>query len=223
MATGVAIVGAVVSYSQSRKAGTEARRATALSIEQQEQVTAEEIRRQEYTFERDISSIEAEVAGMGISATGEGLRGTRTITPYDSRIAELEGEILPATRNELSDWDGGSVVRLDEIAKDIKSESEELEDLKYKQSREKVAPWNPDSGIFSEYLMERERVHVSEIAWMKKTGLSAVASISAEGRSAQIQTRAMQTAAIGQLAKAGANWWESAQPPVTTTTTLQTG
>ena len=228
MATGIAIAGVVLggaSYSQGRKAAKTAAGATALSAEQQKQVTAEEIRRQEYTHARDISSIEAEIAGMGISSTGEGLRGERAATPYDARIAELEGDVIPSIKEESEAWEftwDSGMTRLSDIAGRSEKSAEELEDLKYKQSREKGAPWSPEGGMFSEYLMEKERVHISEIAWMKKTGLSAVASIAAEGQSAQAAARQIQISGLSQIASSAANWWDSSQPPANTTTTQQT-
>ena len=224
---GVAAVGmGLVGLSEADKAKKEAGKATALSIKQQKQVTEEEIRRQEYTHMRDISSIEAEIAASGISSVGEGLRGAekRTETSVDSGISVLEAEVADLKSQvesyEFTFRDRGET--LQKIAIELEPKLEELERLKSQQSSELSMSWNPKGGIFAEYLSERERVHFSEIAWMRKTGLSAVASISAEGQSAQARARAMQITSIGQITTGAANWWERSQPPVSTTTTQQT-
>ena len=236
MASGViGAIGIAQSFSSSKRAGRQAREATALSVKQQEQTVAEEIRRQQYTHRRDISSIEAEVAGAGISSTGKGLRvdEKRTTTSVDAKYDEaldfynqVEAEYERNKAEFESDVDystgGGQYSPDRRLTSDRIMASERLEDLKRQRDYELDLPWNPEGGIFSTYLTEREKVHFEEIAWMRKTGLTSVASITAEGQSAQAQARAMQVGYATSLISSAADWWEQSQTPANTTTTQQT-
>lgn len=228
MAVGAAVAGVglgLAGLGESRKARKASQAATTLSIEQQKETTAEEIRRQEYTHKRDISSIEAEIAASGLSSTEDGLRGgKRTITSIDPVISTMESEIadIDAKVNayEFTYSDGGKT--LIKLAIDRGNKLKELESLKEQQTGELDAPWNPEGGIFSEYLIESERVHLSEISWMRKTGLSTVASIAATGESARLAARQAEISSYAQITQSAANWWQAVQPPATTTTTQQT-
>ena len=231
----IGAIGLVQSYTSSKRAGKQAAAATALTVKQQQQTTDEEIRRQQYAHTRDISSIEAEIAGAGISSTGEGLRSKekRTTTSVDAKYNEavafadrVESQYNAEKEEYESDSDyntGGSQYNPSRrLAGDRITSAERVEELKRQRDYELDVQWNPDGGIFSTYLAERDKVNFEEINWMRKTGLSTVASTRAEGQSVQSAARAMQTQYITQLASSAANWWASSQTPTNTTTTQQT-
>ncbi len=234
MATGAAIAGigiGLAGMGQARKAARSAQEARDLQAKQLQQQTEEEIRRKEYTHGRDISSIEAEIAASGISATGVGLRAIekRTTTTVDSEFNSLTSE--KAEIQTQLDEDRESFERLDveedyrpntELTKRLEENAEQLKQVEYQRSKELEIPWNEYGGIFSEYLSERERVHISEVSWMKATGLSSVKSALIEGDAAIQAARAAGTRATGQVIQSAANWWQASQPPATTTTTQQT-
>jgi len=236
---------AVVGFAGARSAKRSARAATALSAAQQRQTTDETIRRQEYTHERDISDIEAEIAASGMSSTGAGLRGgeKRTTSSFDTEISNLEAEMEGQTSafgagfglsssfgrsdddDDDDDDDEDSATRVREAQErsiEYQDNADKLESLKIQRQQELDLPWNPEGGMFSEYLTERGRVQISEIEWMRRTGLSNLASIYAEGQSAQAAARAAGTGYLTKLVGAAANWWESSQEPTNTTTTAQT-
>ena len=237
MATGAAIAGVglgIMGARSAKRASGEAAEARDLSAKQIRQTTDEEIRRKEYTYGRDISSIEAEIAAAGISATGEGLRGgeARTVTSVDdefnrltSQVAELQkkrdDEVAAIEADEDSDFMSRGLARRFGTGKEIEETSEKLTAVTEQRDAEISSSWNVDGGIFAEYLSERERVHFSEISWMKKTGLSSVRASMAEGSAAVRAAEAQRTRSYGQIIQSGANWWQASQPPATTTTTQQ--
>lgn len=243
MAAAAGIFTAVVGISQAQSAKKAARRQTALAAEQQKATTDEEIRRQKYTHRRNISSIEAEIAAGGLSSTGKGLRGgKRTTTSVDQEIIDLQAQMDEQTNifgdqatamygistrltsdDPDEDYDSASDIReRQERSVEYQNSKERLESLKKQQTEELALPWNPEGGIFAEYLGERESVHISEIEWMRRTGLSSVASIMAQGQSAASAAQAQSNMYLAKGISSAANWWESTQTPETTTTTVQT-
>lgn len=236
MATGAAIVGsigALAGMSSANRARKDAQAATALNAKQLQQTTDEEIRRQQYTHKRDIASIEAEIAGIGVSSTGAGLRaGGRTTTSVDADVSSIEGEIAAIKKEAEDERAKKAATSYDGEIKDepmftaaltakLEEKNDKLEALKKQQQAELDIPWNEDGGIFAEYLSERERVNISEIAWMETTGLSSVKSTLAEGRMASSAASAKATQYAFQAASYGAEWWAASQPPQTTTTSVQ--
>jgi len=142
VSVGLALYGA----SESGKAKKEAGRATALSIEQQRQITAEEIRRQEYTFKRDISSIEAEVAASGLTDPQQLRKVYTQTTQYDAEITRLEPLAL-AEREELinkGDVGGAFGSVLASVAVPVDSLQSKLLELKEKREFEIAIPWEKE-------------------------------------------------------------------------------
>ena len=230
MAVGAAIGGLVLGvagYGQSRKAAREAREARDINAAQIKATTTEEIRRKKYGFQRDISSIEAEIAAGGVKDVGT-LRGAgrNTTTTVDadvnrvqSRVDELQKQYDDEKAAFESDSGTGASFT-SSMSKDIYNINEELRSLKEQQKSELDSPWSAKTGIFGQYLSERANVFYSEIAWMRKTGLSNVKASNVEGNAAINAAKAQSTQYLSQVVRSGANWWSASQSSKTTTPTL---
>jgi len=205
MAVGVAIAGMV----QSQRASRQAKRATAQGVEAQRLTSEEEIRRKKYAHKRDISDIEAEMAGMGIEDPS--LRREGTDTRFDTEISSLEKTIAEKEQfNKELSGKGYYATRANRYGntrfKSIGEDTSKLAELKERRKTE-VIPWDTkQGGMFAKYLAEKEKVHYDEINWMKKTGLSQVASIQTKGKSAQLQAQSQMVSSFGKLGTA-AGWW----------------
>lgn len=230
MAVGAAIAGVGLGLKgakEARRGRQQAAAAGAKAEAQQRETTEEEIRRQEYTHKRDIASIEAEIAAGGISDVGALRQPKKTKSTFDKSIATAKSEIaglhkkIAAEEKRVDDEELGWVSKggIRSMESEIDKKYESLEAMQAARKGELAVPWEGKTGIFGQYLAEKERVHLSEIDWMRKTGLSGVESIRARTQSALSAARSQETAAFSKIVSSGAAWYQASQPPPATTTT----
>lgn len=238
MAIGAAIVG-VVQGARAAKEAKRGRQAAALAgvtaEEQKKATTAEEIRRQKYTFERDTASIEAAMAAGGLSDP-KLRKDAGTPTGYEGELATAKSELATFKKAGLTgvlkeggikpvesniDTGGWGSNRRDFMrgamlkSRELTDEKEgKIAELQLKHDTEMATPWSKEGGMFAQYMRERQDVQEKEIQWMERTGLSAVKSIQANTQSAIRTARGQEMQAYGDMASSfatmgqKAGWWK---------------